>query len=293
MAYEKRFRKMADNAGGVGDYDILACYSGGKDSTYMLKLLKDRYGLRVLAFTFDNGFFPDGAMRNIRNVIGVLGIDHIMFRPEKRLINKIFREALKKDLYPPRSMERASAVCLSCIGLVKYISFKTAIQKHIPMVAFGWSPGQAPVASSILELDKKMVRKMEDAIRRPLATICGKDINRYFISTYEYKSCDKFPIIIHPLGFTGYNERKILREIAKMGWKRPAGTEPNATNCLLSVLADHEHIKRHGYHPYVFDISRAVRDGYMTRKEGLAHLKMKKNRKTLAYVRKRLLYGQK
>ena len=30
--------------------------SGGKDSTYTLSLLRQRYNLRVLAVTFDNGF---------------------------------------------------------------------------------------------------------------------------------------------------------------------------------------------------------------------------------------------
>ena len=37
-------------------FDVLLAFSGGKDSTYTLRMLTLKYKLKVLAFTFDNGF---------------------------------------------------------------------------------------------------------------------------------------------------------------------------------------------------------------------------------------------
>ena len=38
-------------------YDCLVGFSGGKDSTYIIYQLKEKYNMRVLAFTYDNGFY--------------------------------------------------------------------------------------------------------------------------------------------------------------------------------------------------------------------------------------------
>ena len=52
----ERFQTLIEKVRGRGDYECLMSWSGGKDSTYTLALLKEDLGIRVLAFTFDNGF---------------------------------------------------------------------------------------------------------------------------------------------------------------------------------------------------------------------------------------------
>ena len=59
----------------TGDYDCLSLLSGGKDSTYVLCRLVDM-GLKVLAFTLDNGYISDQAKANIQRVVETLGVDH-------------------------------------------------------------------------------------------------------------------------------------------------------------------------------------------------------------------------
>lgn len=99
-------------------YQVLLCYSGGKDSTYSLSVLRQKYGLRVLAFTFDNGFLPAETYRNIARVTGALGVDHLFFKGEPALINPVFKTSLKRNIFSPKVVERASAVCTSCIGQI-------------------------------------------------------------------------------------------------------------------------------------------------------------------------------
>ncbi len=55
-------------AAGKSAYDALCCYSGGKDSTYMLKMMVRQMGLKVLAFTLDNGFITDQSKQNIEKL---------------------------------------------------------------------------------------------------------------------------------------------------------------------------------------------------------------------------------
>ena len=79
--YQERFEHLIRGRHSESGYDVLLCYSGGKDSTFTLAVLKKRYGLRVLALTMDNGFMSSGSMANIRAVVGRLGIDHLLFAP--------------------------------------------------------------------------------------------------------------------------------------------------------------------------------------------------------------------
>ena len=70
--YEKKFVRLLEEKKGVGTYDALMAYSGGKDSTYTLDILVHRYGLRVLALTVDNCFMSKQASFNILKVGVVL-----------------------------------------------------------------------------------------------------------------------------------------------------------------------------------------------------------------------------
>ena len=53
----------------LGTYDVLVAYSGGKDSTFTLDLLKNHYDLRILALTFDHGFVSPYTLENIKRVV--------------------------------------------------------------------------------------------------------------------------------------------------------------------------------------------------------------------------------
>lgn len=286
--YRARFEKLLKSVTGNGAYDILMCYSGGKDSTYTLDILRRKYKLNVLAFTFDNGFIPERTYTNIRNVVESLGVDHIFFKPDFKIMKRLFAHALKRCPYPPKTLERASAVCTTCMGMVKYSALKTAFEKGIPLIAFGWSPGQAPVTSSILRLDPEMIRAMEAILKNPMVAIAGASINRFFPEERNYQSSCRTPVFVHPLAFVEYNEKKILKHIKSLGWRLPKEVELNATNCLLNPLADEAHISKYGFHPYTLEIAAFVREGYMSREEGIRHLPFCKDRRLINSLKKRL-----
>lgn len=56
-------------------YDCIIGVSGGTDSSYLLHLAKNEYGLRPLAVNLDNGWSSDIAVQNIKKMTSALDID--------------------------------------------------------------------------------------------------------------------------------------------------------------------------------------------------------------------------
>jgi predicted PP-loop superfamily ATPase len=269
-------------------YDVLMAYSGGKDSTYTLSLLRNKYGLRILALSFDNGFISETAVANIRKLTDKLGIDHIFFKPRWAMLKRIFSLAAEQELYPPKTLERASTICTSCMGLVKSLCLRMAVEMDIPMVGYGWSPGQAPVQSSIMKNNPSLIRMTQQAMLDPLRKIMNDEMDGYFLQERHYADPDRFPHNVHPLAWEVYNENSILEEVRKFGWTAPTDTDSNSTNCLLNAFANDVHIRRYGFHPYVWEIANMVREGVMTREEGYAKIYVLQDAKQVEGARKRL-----
>ncbi len=266
--YEQKFRDLLGKSTGNA-YDILVAYSGGKDSTYTLSLLKNKYQARVLAVSIDNGFVSETARVNIRNVTDRLEIDHVFFKPRWDLLKKIFTVAAERELYARKTLERASTICTSCMGIVKAICMKTSLEQGIPLIGYGWSPGQAPMQASIMKNNPAFLRMTQEANLAPLQEIAGDAVRAYFPEEKHYADPERFPYNVHPLAWESYNEASVVNEIKKYGWIPPGDTDSNSTNCLLNAFANDVHIKRYGFHPYVWEIANMVRAGVMAREEGI------------------------
>ena len=286
--YEQKFVNLLKEQKKGPSYDVLMAYSGGKDSTYTLDMFASRYKLRVLALTFDNAFISKWSFPNIRNVCDALGVDSLIMRPDSNILKNIFRTAAKEELYSPKTIERASTICTSCIGLVKGIVLRTALEKEIPFVGFGWSPGQAPVQASVMKTNATLMKTTQKAIYEPLYKIAGDSINPYFVTDKQFAQPEQFPYNIHPLAFLDYNEEAIIARNNQLGWEKPDDTDPNSTNCLLNAYANHVHREKYGFHPYVWEIANMVRAGVMSRKEGRAKIEPPENEGMVNYAMEEL-----
>ena len=287
--YEQRFAQLIEehkNSGIRSSYDILAAYSGGKDSTFTLDLLKNHYGLRVLAMTFDHGFVSPYALENIRKIVETLGVDYISFKPDSRTMQKIFRFSSEHEFHPAKALERASSICNSCMGLAKFIILKVAIEKRIPFIAYGWSPGQVPLQSAILKNNPSFIRKVQDLFLKPLEEAVGEEVQAYFLDDHHLKEDgnNTLPYNINPLAFLHYDEGKIYQRIRELGWQPPKDTDPNSTNCLLNAFANEIHIQKHQYHPYAMELAELVREGILSREEALDRLLEKPNDKAIKMI---------
>lgn len=259
-------------------YQVIMAYSGGKDSSYTIKLLREKYDVRVLALTFDNGFLSDCCYENIKKVTDYLNVENLIVKyPADKLI-KAFKYVEASQPFPKQSLERASSICNLCISLVKNMLYYEAVIRDIPIICFGWTPGQVRTSKPLLKLSYHMVIKMFEGINNNIVNGLGSDYARYFVSEdFLRNNQDRIPYHYYPFVNNLYDENVILREIKKMGWKNPENTDANSSNCLLNSYANDCHLKRYGFHPYTFEIGNLVREGYLTREEGLYKLQKFKN----------------
>ncbi len=289
--YRKKFEILLENKKRSGGYDALMAYSGGKDSTYTMTVLKKEYDLSILAMTMDNGFISPKSLENIRGVVEGLGVDHILHKPRLDILSKLFLRGVDENIYTKKSLERASSICTTCMGLVKFIALRMAIEGNIPIIFYGWSPGQAPIEASIFPNNPSMIRGMQDQLLEPMKKIVGPEIENYFLTEEHFAMKDRFPHNVSPLAFLEYDENEIFADIKALGWERPDDTDPNSTNCLLNSLGIDVHMSKYGFHPYAFELAGLVRAGYMERDEAIGRLEELTNKKVVEGVRRRLEKG--
>lgn len=61
-----------------GDPDVIVPLSGGRDSSFVLHMVKTELGMNPIAFTYDWGMVTDLARRNISRVCSKLGVENII-----------------------------------------------------------------------------------------------------------------------------------------------------------------------------------------------------------------------
>ncbi len=287
-ALQARFEERVEQVRQRPGYHALMAWSGGKDSTYTLWLLKERYGLRVLAFTFDNGFVSPGAFKNMRTVAESLGVDHLIVKPRFDLLRRLFVASIEPGMYPPRALERASGICNTCMGMAKGIGLRLALEKEIPLLVYGWSPGQVPLTAAFFATNRRLLQATVEAARAPLERAVGDEVDAYFPDERLLTAGREYPHNVSPLAFLGYDEEAALHTITGLGWERPMDTDPNSTNCLLNSFANQVHLQQAGFHPYAMELAGLVRAGYLDRAEALARLEETPPPDVLAAVQAKL-----
>lgn len=286
--YRKKFDGLIKEMAGKSEYDALVGYSGGKDSSYILSLLKNDYGLKSLAVTFDNGFLPEQTHKNISTLTRVLGVDHLYIRPDFDLLSTIFRAGYESNIFSAKSLTRSSTICTACIAFSKFGSLRLAIEKSIPFIVFGWSPGQIPLASSIMKNTPSMLKATHKVLYDVIREAAGPGIDPFFLQEEHLTPGKELPYNISPLAFLDYDEVEIRAAISRYGWIPPSGVDSNSTNCLLNALTIVRHKELHGYHPYAYEQAKLVREGDVTRKEALDKLTQPPDRDVVEAVKKKL-----
>jgi tRNA(Ile)-lysidine synthase TilS/MesJ len=265
---------ITDSKAVAPHYDALVAYSGGKDSTYLIHRLQKDYELRILAFTLDNWFLPRQTFDNINKVLQRLGVDHILVKLNYSLSRRIYLHSAEGEIYPTSLLKHGSAVCVSCIRLVSNLAVRIAIEKRIPMVMLGNSPGQIIQSEhELLYQDNRIPYELKRQLFRPLADQIGDDVYHYLMLSKEEYKTNPFPHTISILPIIGYDEAEIYRSVEELGWKRPADVDSCSTNCRLNSLGIVKHCEKLKFHPYESELSVMVRIGSLGREQALQRIK--------------------
>jgi hypothetical protein len=243
-------------------YDCLLLFSGGKDSTYVLYQLIDM-GLRVLAFTFDNGYISGAAFKNIKKTTSMLKVDHIVGKLER--MNQVFVESLKSN----------HNVCHGCWHALNTMAIKIANEKGIKTVISGLSRGQIfdMRLEGLFQAGIFNEHEIEEKLLSFRKMFHSKDNTFFRLSHVELE--EKAVENVQFVDFFRYFDTPVhqIREyLSRKGWVQPRDTGFCSSNCLINDVGIYMFLKEEGYHFYAVPLSWDIRLGQLSREAGLKEM---------------------
>lgn len=254
--------EVIEGCRGVGEYDCLVNLSGGKDSCYLLYKLKREYDLNVLAFTMDINV-PDIAWDNIRRTVAKLDVPHVTYRPPHEFYRKLYRFLLQNQ----EERGAVRTVCYVCAPLYEGYSLRIAIEKRIPVVFAGYSPGQPDPERMEFEFSRQIICETDwtpPAVRD--SGIFDERELSMFWNPLRYPSGTSFPRYIAPFHAWPYSQDEVMRQVVKLGLARNRrSASPIHSNCPVNWLLMYSDLKNLGYNPYAPEFSQLIREGKASR----------------------------
>ena len=240
------------------EYDCLVPFSGGKDSLYLLHRLKVDYGLRVLAYTC-NIDLPPAAWSNIRTALAVLDIDHLVYAPAPAFLAKLFAYLLRNQ------EARGAVYTVSYVyaPLFEGSAIQLAIEKKIPLILAGYSPGQPEPERMLYEFVPELIRN-EDWTPPHLKT-CGAFSDtelRHFYDPARLPAGTRFPRYLAPFHAWDYDQAKVIEAVARLGLvRRRSHASPIVSNYPINWLMMYSDLRHFGFNPYTPEFSALIREG--------------------------------
>lgn len=261
--YEQDLERALEQCRGQGpSYDVLVCLSGGKDSLYLLYLLKEKYRLNVLAFTTDINI-PPIAWDNIHTTLRKLQIDHLVYRPSEAFYQKLFRYVLRNQ------EERGAVYSVSYVyaPLFEGDALRVATEKKIPLVLAAYSPGQPEKERMVYEFDRELVEKCRWVPPQLEASgIFTSEELRRFWDPEDYPQGTRFPRYLAPFHAWKYDQAKVMKHVAELGLVRKAHyASPVFSNYPINWLLMYSDLMHFGYNPYAPEFSALIREGKASR----------------------------
>ncbi|RDU22704.1 adenine nucleotide alpha hydrolase family protein [Anaerosacchariphilus polymeriproducens] len=246
-------KKQAQKNG--SDYDCLVGLSGGKDSTYIIYKLKNDYGMRVLAYTFDNGFSTDYARNNIKNALEKLDVDYMSVSMKESELRR----------YYTAFMKLMHNFCSVCFHFMHYYSHKIAYEKKIPLIVNGRTIGQIlqtadsekgiepfQISNNLKEFEYQMFGKLTDKLEQQKFV---EYLNESRVRSLSY------------FAYHNVSEEETMDFLEKrINWKRPdKGT--SHPDCWAHALAEKLNIEKCGYPVRTGELAVLVRAGKISKEE--------------------------
>jgi N-acetyl sugar amidotransferase len=98
---EKELLKLLDKyRKNDGSYDCLVPGSGGKDSAYQAHILKYKYGMNPLTYTWPPIMYTDYGYKNWKNWIEIGGFDNVTLKPNGKTMKLLTRLSIENIFHP-------------------------------------------------------------------------------------------------------------------------------------------------------------------------------------------------
>ena len=268
---EQKLRSILNSAKeNAGDnYDCIIPISGGKDSIFQLHVLVKIYHMKPLAVTFSHNWFSKTGVYNLLNTLEKFNVDHIMFTPNRDLVNRIAK----------KSLQAIGDSCWLCHSGIGAFPLQIAVKFKIPLIIWGESiaesSGRASYFKPVRKFDHEYFTKVS-AKKKPEEMVCEylskRDLYPFITPTAE--ECLKAGVWGLHLGDYIFWDEERQTEFVRdtYGW---AETEMEGTykgyksaECIMPGVHDFTCYLKRGFGRASFHASMDVRNGLLTREEG-------------------------
>ena len=268
---EKELKKILDNAkkNAGNNYDCIIPISGGKDSVYQLHVLTKVYQMKPLAVTFSHNWYSETGEYNLQNALKEFNVDHILFTPNRDLVNRIAR----------KSIESIGDACWHCHSGVGSFPLQVAVRFNIPLLIWGESiaetSGRASYKDPVHEFDRDYFTKVS-AKKTPSEMVCNylSERDLYPFNSPSIKDIEQVGVYgIHLVDYIFWDEERQTEFIREhYGWKETemegAYKGYKSVECVMAGVHDFMCYLKRGYGRATFQACVDVRTGLMTRDEG-------------------------
>jgi hypothetical protein len=270
-----------------GSPDCLVGLSGGRDSCYGLHILKKKYGMNPIAYTFDWGLTTDTSRRNQAKICGKLGIEHIIRSPDIKQKRENIRFNVEAFLRRPH----LGMVPLFMAGDKAFYEYGRTLRKeyNLPLTVFcaGHSLEQRDFMTGFCGVDEniannKRLYKFSSFNKLKLATFYGLQyllnpayINRSFWDSirsffYSFVHTDDF---LYLFEYLPWNEKEIEDLLSReYQWEadRTYGKNQWRMGDGQTAFTNYIYYKVAGFSEFDNFRSNQIREGMITRQEALA-----------------------
>lgn len=264
-----------------GSYDCIVPGSGGKDSAMQAHLLKYKYGMNPLTITWPPILYTDYGYKNWKNWINS-GFDNISFTPNGRIMKLLTKLSVENLFHPFQTF---------ILGQ-KNLAPKIASKYKIPLIFYGENEAEYgnPIADNNSSLRDKSYFSYNNIDQLFLGGVSIKYLKEKFdLSNADLEiflpinesDLSETQISVH---YLGYYLRWIPQEayyyaVENTNFKaRPFRTQGtyskyNSIDDKIDDLHYYTTFIKFGLGRASYDASQEIRNGHLTRDEGIALVK--------------------
>ena len=264
MYFKKKLKEELDSQKNKHQlYDAIVLFSGGKDSTYLLDMIKNDFNLRVLALSSINPLSSALALENMNTVLKNMNVDTMKLYVDERMYKKLIKYSLEEGykIYPSEGLG-----CETCSFLFKNAALNIALKLDIPFIFDG--SDMAQTGRPVYLDGKKMKENAANGIKpfgklHDIFDSAFHDEHKGSIYDYQYEyyKTKEFPSYVSPFSFIDYDFRKNQNRLNELGMSEKQ-SKTILTNCDAIPFFSLFSVLRYDAPVYIRTYASEIRIGY-------------------------------
>lgn len=228
----------------IKDKTVGLMFSGGKDSSFLVYLLKEIYGVKVKAVFVNNGFETMRTLESIKKLAVDNNIPLEIIEPPKEFFVEFYKMLIIENRYFRE--EETNHICFICNNFIWLIAKRYCELNHIKFLLSGLSRAQLNSGrtiklsggnqNAIAEKSSGLFsRKVYESIKKTKSYNNSNKLSKYIDEIYgkQYRVNTIYPYLYHNVSLE--EQKSILVE--QFNWHPPSNCETEnyiSSGCILA-----------------------------------------------------------